>query len=209
MKNNFKKPELIAPAGNLEKMKTAFAFGADAVYAGIPEFSLRARVNDFTEAGLRQAADYAHKLGKKFYITVNIFAHNRHIKKFPAHLKKIKKIKPDGLIVSDPGLISLIKKYWPKAKIHLSTQANCLNWQAAKFWREQGAERIILGREVSLKEINEIRKKLPSLELETFAHGALCMAYSGRCFLSKYFYSEIGDEVELVFKRLKQKFNLL
>jgi len=188
MKN--KKPELIAPAGNLEKMKTAFAFGADAVYAGIPDFSLRVRINDFTIAKLGQAIKYAHSKNKKIYITINIFAHNRHIKKLPAYVKKLKELKPDGLIVSDPGVLRVVKKIWPQANIHLSTQANCTNSQAAKFWHEQGIKRVILGRETTLDEIKEIHKKVPKLELEYFVHGAMCMAYSGRCFLSKYLLTE-------------------
>lgn len=194
-----KKPELLAPAGNMEKMKTAFAFGADAVYAGIPDFSLRVRINDFTLESLKEAVDYAHSVKKKVYVTINIFAHNHHLAKLPAYLKKLKEIKPDGLIVSDPGIIQAIKEVWPEAVIHLSTQANCTNWQAAKFWQQQGLERVILGREVTLPEIKEMRKKLPKLELETFVHGAMCMAYSGRCFLSKYFLgrsANLGDCVQ-------------
>ncbi len=181
-----KKPELLAPAGNLEKMKTAFAFGADAVYAGIPDFSLRVRINDFTVESLKEAVAYAHKLGKNFYVTANIFAHNRHIEKLGKHIRELKKIKPDGIFVSDPGAIREIRRIWPKANIILSTQANCTNWQAVKFWSEQGIKRVILDREVSLDEIREIKKKAPKVELESFVHGALCMAYSGRCFLSKY-----------------------
>ncbi|MDD5291021.1 MAG: U32 family peptidase C-terminal domain-containing protein [Patescibacteria group bacterium] len=188
MKNNTKiKPELIAPAGNLEKMKTAFAFGADAVYLGIPDFSLRVRVNDFTLAGIDEATKYAHKIGKKVYATVNIFAHNKHLKKLPGHIEKLKKIGVDGLFISDPAVLGEVKRIWPKAKIILSTQANCTNWQAAIFWLKQGAKRIILSRELELSEIKEIKKRVPKLELECFIHGALCMAYSGRCFLSKYF----------------------
>jgi len=194
-----KKPELIAPAGNLEKMKTAFAFGADAVYAGIPDFSMRARVNNFTISDLKKAAAYAHGLRKKIYITVNIIAHNRHLKKLPAHIRKIKNLKPDGLVVSDPGVLLAIKKLWPQAKIHLSTQANCTNWQSARFWQKQGVSRIILGREVSLEEIKEISKRAPELGIESFVHGAMCMAYSGRCFLSKYFTgrsANLGDCIQ-------------
>ncbi|MDD5031992.1 MAG: U32 family peptidase [Patescibacteria group bacterium] len=171
----------------MEKMKTAFAFGADAVYLGIPDFSLRVRVNDFTMAGISEATKYAHNLGKKVYATVNIFAHNGHLKKLPEHIKKLKKIGVDGIFVSDPAVLGEVKKIWPKAKIILSTQANCTNWQAAKFWLKEGAKRIILSRELELSEIKEIRKRVPKLELECFIHGALCMAYSGRCFLSKYF----------------------
>lgn len=180
-----RKPELIAPAGNLEKMKTAFAFGADAVYAGIPDFSLRVRINDFDIKGLKEAIEYAHNINKKIYVTINIFAHNKHLLKLPAYIRELKKAKPDGIIVSDPGVMQAIKKVWPEAKIHLSTQANCTNKEAAKFWYGQGLKRVVLGREVGLDEIKEIHKNVPKLEIETFVHGAMCMAYSGRCFLSK------------------------
>ncbi|MFH1522907.1 MAG: U32 family peptidase C-terminal domain-containing protein [Patescibacteria group bacterium] len=186
-KNAIKKPELLAPAGNLEKMKTAFAFGADAVYLGIPDFSLRVRINDFTVNDIKKAISCAHKINKKVYVTVNIFARNKHLIKLPTYIKKLKILKPDGLFISDPGIMKEIKKIWPKANIILSTQANCTNWQAAKFWQNQGISRIILARELALTEIKEIKKKIPDLELECFVHGALCMAYSGRCFLSKLY----------------------
>ena len=133
------KPELLAPAGNLEKMKTAFAFGADAVYAGIPDFSLRVRINDFTAESLATAVEYAHSQQKKIYVTINIFAHNKHLKQLPAYLKVLKKIGPDALIISDPGVISVVQKHWPTAEIHLSTQANCTNGAAALFWQRAGA----------------------------------------------------------------------
>lgn len=187
------KPELLAPAGNLEKMKTAFAFGADAVYAGIPDFSLRTRINDFDLNSLKQAIEYAHGKKKKIYITANIIAHNKHLEKLPPYIKFLKKYQPDGFIVSDPGVMAVIKKTWPKAEIHLSTQANCVNWQTAKFWFDQGLKRVVLGRETTLEEIKEIRKKAPKLELETFIHGAMCMAYSGRCFLSKFLADRSGN----------------
>lgn len=193
MKNKITKPELLAPAGNLEKMKTAFAFGADAVYAGIPDFSLRVRINDFTLATLKEAVEYAHERKKKVYVTINIFAHNEHLKKLPAYLKELKKIQPDALIVSDPGVISVIQKYWPEAEIHLSTQANCTSGAAAMFWHKAGVKRVILGREVAYEDILEIKKGAPKLELETFIHGAMCMAYSGRCFLSKYLMNRSGN----------------
>jgi len=182
-----KKFELIAPAGNYEKMETAFAFGADAVYLGIPDFSLRVRINDFTPAKIEQAIKEARRLKKKVYVTINIFAHNKHLEALPKYLKFLKKSTPDALIISDPGIISIVKKVLPKIKIHLSTQANCTNWRAAEFWQKQGVKRIVLGREVTLKEIKEIHLKCPKLELEYFCHGAMCMAYSGRCFLSKLF----------------------
>lgn len=188
--------ELLAPAGNVLKMKTAFAYGANAVYLGIPDFSLRIRINDFNFKEIQQAIKYAHQNKRKVYITANIFAHNFHLNSFRTYLKKLKKIKPDALIVSDPGILQIIKEVWPEAEIHLSTQANCTNLEAAKFWYKQGISRIILGREVTLKEIKEIHRALPRLELEYFVHGAMCMAYSGRCFLSKLFVdrsANLGD----------------
>ncbi len=193
------KIELLAPAGNITKMKTAFLFGADACYAGIPDFSLRVRINDFSLDSIAEATKYAHSLGKNIYITINIFAHNKHIDKLSGYIKKLKKIGVDALIVSDPGVINSIKKIWPEAEIHLSTQANCTNWQSAKFWYDLGIKRVILGREVTLEEIKEIKKKVPKLELEYFVHGAMCMAYSGRCFLSKHFVDKsanLGDCVQ-------------
>lgn len=180
-----KKLELLAPAGNLLKMKTAFAYGADAVYLGIPDFSLRVRINDFDLPSIKGAIKYAHSQGKKVYVTINIFAHNKHLAKLPPYLKQLKAMGADALIVSDPGIIALVKKAWPKAEIHLSTQANCTNSEAVRFWAKQGVKRIILGREVTLKEIKEIHRTVPKIELEYFIHGAMCMAYSGRCFLSK------------------------
>ena len=197
MKKN--KIELLAPAGNLQKMKTALNFGADAVYLGIPDFSLRVRINDFNFSSVAQAINYAHSINKKVYVTINIFAHNYHIKKIPKYLKILNKLQPDALIVSDPGILSLIKKYCPKISIHLSTQANCTNYEAVKFWEKQGVNRIILGRETTLSDIKEIYKKCPNMELEYFIHGAMCMAYSGRCFLSKDFVdrsANLGDCVQ-------------
>lgn len=188
-----KKFELLAPAGNKLKMQTAFAYGADAVYLGIPDFSLRVRINDFDLKGIAEAVAYAHNLKKKVYVTVNIFAHNKHLKGLPAYIKELKKLQADALIVSDPGVIALIKKIWPAAEIHLSTQANCTNAEAARFWARQGVKRVILGREVTLSEIKEIHRAVPQLELEYFVHGAMCMAYSGRCFLSKMFLDRSGN----------------
>ena len=188
-----RKLELLAPAGNFLKMKTAFAYGADAVYLGIPDFSLRVRINDFNLAGIKEAVKYAHDKKKKVYVTVNIFAHNEHLKKLPAYIKFLRALKVDALIVSDPGIINLIKKGWPKAEIHLSTQANCTNLEAVKFWAKQGVKRIVLGREVTLKEIKEIHRAVPRVELEYFIHGAMCMAYSGRCFLSKLLVDRSGN----------------
>ncbi|OGF31183.1 hypothetical protein A2300_02950 [Candidatus Falkowbacteria bacterium RIFOXYB2_FULL_35_7] len=181
------KPELLAPAGNLKKLQYAIAYGADAIYCGLPEFSLRYRINMFDYKTLKQGIDFAHKHNKKVYITVNIYPHKQHLTKLAKHITKLKTIKPDALIVSDPGILSYIKEVWPNIHIHLSTQANCTNWRSAKFWFEQGVKRIILARETTLDDIKEIHKNVPELELETFVHGAMCMSYSGRCILSKWF----------------------
>lgn len=181
-----KKLELLAPAGSIEKMKYAFAYGADAVYMGIPDFSLRVRVNRFTMDDVKSAIEYAHSIGKKIYVTVNIMAHNGHLDQLPPYLKQLNKWKPDALIVSDPGVIVMAQKYAPDLQIHLSTQANATNWQTVKFWHEQGLERVVLGREVTLEEIKEIHKKVPKCEIEYFIHGAMCMSYSGRCMLSAW-----------------------
>ncbi len=193
------KIELLAPAGNLEKMKTAFLFGADAVYLGIPDFSLRVRINDFDLDGIKKATKYVHDLGKKVYVTINIFAHNKHLDKLSKYLNELKKIKIDALIISDPGVLQMVKEEWPEVEIHLSTQANCTNWQSAKFWFDLGVTRIILGRETKLEEIKVIHKKVPKVELEYFIHGAMCMSYSGRCFLSSYYLgrsANLGDCVQ-------------
>ena len=178
--------ELLAPAGSVGKMKYALHYGADAVYAGVPDFSLRARINDFTFASLKKGVELAHKSGKKFYVTLNIYAHNSHLSKLEKHLLRLKNISIDGIILSDPGILNLVKEYLPEVEIHLSTQANATNWQAVKFWASQGVRRVVLAREVTLKEIREIKKNVPEVELEYFVHGAMCMSYSGRCILSKW-----------------------
>jgi len=186
--------ELLAPAGSLEKLKYAIVYGADAVYAGTPDISMRARVNNFSEKDLAMAAEYAHARGKKIFVTVNIYAHNYHLPTVEKHLQFLKKIKIDGVIISDPGIIELAKKYLPGVDIHLSTQANTTNWRAAKFWQEAGVKRIILAREVILEDIQEIHKRVPKLELEYFVHGAMCMSYSGRCILSKWMSNQSANE---------------
>ena len=178
--------ELLLPAGNFEKLKYAFAYGADAVYAGVPRFSLRTRENDFRKESLVEAISYTHDLGKKIYLTMNIYAHNTKIKGFMDEIERTLQYGPDAMIMSDPGLIGLARKEFPELEIHLSTQANCTNWASAAFWRDQGVSRIILSRELSLKEIAEIHKKVPDVELEAFVHGAICIAYSGRCLISNY-----------------------
>jgi len=181
------KPELLAPAGSLEKLKIALAYGADAVYAGLPDFSLRTRVNAFDLRSLKAGIQYAHERKKKVYLTFNIYPHEKDLKKLPKAFTSIKKLGPDALIISEPGVIQMAKKYLPKIPIHLSTQANTVNSEAIKFWKKQGVERFILARELSLKEIKEIHKKLPEAELEMFVHGSMCMSYSGRCLLSNFF----------------------
>ncbi|HEX8974302.1 MAG TPA: U32 family peptidase C-terminal domain-containing protein [Patescibacteria group bacterium] len=186
MPKNKEKIELLAPAGSLEKLKYAIHYGADAVYAGIPDVSMRARINAFDEKALLEAIEYVHTEGKKIFVTLNIYAHNYHLPTVEKHLKFLKKTKVDALIISDPGIISLAKKIAPEIPIHLSTQANTTNWQAAKFWYELGVERIVLAREVTLDDIRQIKKHVPKLELEYFVHGAMCMSYSGRCILSKW-----------------------
>ncbi|MDD3303084.1 MAG: U32 family peptidase C-terminal domain-containing protein [Candidatus Gracilibacteria bacterium] len=183
-----KKLELLLPAGSLEKLKFAFAYGADAVYVGAPMFSLRARTNEFSIDTLKEAVEYTRKLkgNKKIYFTANIYAHNLKIKPFLAQFKKMYEMKPDAFIMADPGLIYLIRKEYPDAIIHLSVQANNTNWAQAEFWESMGIKRIILSREISIREIKEIHEKVPNMELEVFVHGAICMAYSGRCLISNY-----------------------
>ena len=179
-------PELLSPAGSLKNMRYAFAYGADAVYAGQPRYSLRVRNNEFNHENLQIGIDEAHALGKKFYVVVNIQPHNAKLKTFLRDMKPVVEMGPDALIMSDPGLIMLVREHFPDMPIHLSVQANAVNWASVKFWQDYGIERVILSRELSLEEIEEIRANCPTVELEVFVHGALCMAYSGRCLLSGY-----------------------
>ncbi|WP_196158109.1 tRNA 5-hydroxyuridine modification protein YegQ [Reinekea sp. G2M2-21] len=180
------KPELLSPAGTLRNMRYAFAYGADAVYAGQPRYSLRVRNNDFTLANLETGIHEAHAQGKQFYVASNIAPHNAKIKTYMRDIEPVIEMKPDALIMSDPGLIMLVRDRFPDQVIHLSVQANVVNYASAEFWYRQGIKRIILSRELSLDEIAEIRQNCPGLEIETFVHGALCIAYSGRCLLSGY-----------------------
>lgn len=180
------KPELLSPAGTLKNMRYAFAYGADAVYAGQPRYSLRVRNNEFNHENLALGINEAHALGKKFYVVVNIAAHNAKLKTFIHDLQPVVGMGPDALIMSDPGLIMLVREAFPQMDIHLSVQANAVNWATVKFWQQVGLTRVILSRELSLEEIAEIRQQVPEIELEIFVHGALCMAYSGRCLLSGY-----------------------
>ena len=181
-------PELLLPAGSLAKMHTAFDFGADAVYAGQPRYSLRARNNEFsTLESLVTGIGEAHARGKKFFVASNIFAHNAKLKTYLRDMTPVIELKPDALIMADPGLIMMVRDKWPEVAVHLSVQANAVNWADVKFWHRMGLTRVILSRELSLDEIEEIRQQCPEMELEVFVHGALCIAYSGRCLLSGYF----------------------
>ena len=182
-----KAPELLLPAGSLEKMRAAYAFGADAIYAGQPRYSLRARNNEFTLPQLQAGITEAHQLGKKFFVASNLMPHNSKVKTYLRDMEPVIELQPDALIMADPGLIMLVREKWPDVPIHLSVQANTVNYAAVKFWQSIGLTRVILSRELSLEEIEEIRTLCPDMELEVFVHGALCIAYSGRCLLSGYF----------------------
>ena len=181
------KTELLLPAGTLDKMRAAYDFGADAVYAGQPRYSLRARNNEFKLDALKTGIAEAHARGKKFYVASNLLPHNSKIKTYMADIEPVIAMKPDALIMADPGLIMMVREKWPEQAIHLSVQANTVNYAAVKFWQKMGVSRIILSRELSIDEIAEIRQECPDMELEVFVHGALCIAYSGRCLLSGYF----------------------
>ncbi|SEA82954.1 tRNA 5-hydroxyuridine modification protein YegQ [Acidovorax soli] len=182
-----KSPELLLPAGSLAKMRAAYDFGADAVYAGQPRYSLRARNNEFRLEQIQQGIEEAHARGKKFFLTSNLLPHNDKVRTYLRDIEPIIAMRPDALIMADPGLIMMVRERWPEAEIHLSVQANTTNYAAVKFWQQVGIKRIILSRELSLDEIARIRQECPDMELEVFVHGALCIAYSGRCLLSGYF----------------------
>ncbi len=182
-----KSPELLAPAGTLNNMRYAFAYGADAVYAGQPRYSLRVRNNDFDLANLATGIAEAHALGKKFFVASNLMPHNRKVDTYLKDMEPVIALQPDALIMADPGLIMMVREKWPEMPVHLSVQANTVNYAAVKFWQQLGLERVILSRELSLDEIEDIRQRCPDMELEVFVHGALCIAYSGRCLLSGYF----------------------
>ena len=178
--------ELLSPAGTIKNMEYAFAYGADAVYAGQPRYSLRVRNNEFDEENLAKGIARAHELGKKFYVVSNIAAHNSKVNTYMKDIAPIIAMKPDALIMSDPGLIAMVHAEYPEQEIHLSVQSNAVNWATVKFWYQNGVRRVVLSRELSIAEIREIREKVPEMELEVFVHGALCIAYSGRCLLSGY-----------------------
>lgn len=181
--------ELLMPAGNLEKLEYAIKYGANAVYLGVVDFSLRAmrKGEIITLENLKSAVDLAHQLGAKAYLTLNIFAFNDDIKLLESSIERLKESNPDAVIVSDFGVINLVKKYMPGTPLHISTQTNTLNYESVKFWRDFGASRVILARELPIKDIAEIRKQVPDIELESFIHGSQCVSFSGRCLLSDYF----------------------
>lgn len=180
-----KKPELLLPAGSLDRLKTAFLYGADAVYAGMPGVSLRNKTS-FTLEEMKQGIQYAHQLGKRVYLTINLFTHNRDLERLSEFVSHLKELNPDGVIVADPGVFAYIKENVPDLPLHISTQANVCSTLTVKYWQQQGASLCVLGREVPLSEIAQIRQDCPDIRLETFVHGALCVSYSGRCLLSNF-----------------------
>jgi len=183
-----KAPELLAPAGNLNNLRYAIAYGADAVYAGMPRYSLRVRNNDFNRIeNLAAGIAAVHASGKAFFLASNVLPHNSKVKTFLADMEPVMALGPDALIMADPGLIMLVRERWPDVPVHLSVQANTMNYASVRFWQRQGIRRIILSRELSLDQVEDIRQACPDIELEVFVHGALCIAYSGRCLLSGYF----------------------
>ena len=183
-----KMPELLVPASSLEVLKVAVTFGADAVYIGGEAFGLRAKAKNFSMEDMAEGIRYAHDRGVKVYVTANILAHNEDLEGARAYFEELKEIGPDALIISDPGMFTIAKEVCPEIDIHVSTQANNVNYMTFLFWHQQGATRVVTGRELSLKEIKEIRNHIPdSLEIETFVHGAMCISYSGRCLLSNFF----------------------
>ena len=189
-----KKPELLAPAGNLDKLKMAFTYGADAVYIGGEEFSLRVAADNFTIDEIKEGVDFAHARGGKVYLTANVIPHNSDIDEYEKYLNEIKDIGLDAIIISDLGMFSVTKELAPDLEIHISTQANNVNYKSARMWHDLGAKRVVLAREMSLSEIAEIRDRVqPELELEAFVHGAMCISYSGRCLLSNYMAGRDGN----------------
>ena len=181
------KPELLAPAGNLEKLMTAINFGADAVYLGGSRLNLRAFADNFSDKDLEDGLKYAHARGKKVYVTVNVFPHNDDLTGIEDYLRGLQDMGVDALIVSDPGIISIARETVPELELHLSTQANTVNWKTAEFWYRQGVKRIVLAREMTMEEASEIKRRVPEgCEIEAFVHGSMCMSYSGRCVISNY-----------------------
>ncbi len=182
--------ELLMPAGNLRKLKMAILYGADAVYLGTPDLSLRTK-SQFSLEEVVEGVAFCHAHGKRAYLTLNLFSHNKDIPKLEEYIDTVRKVNPDGLIIADPGVLQFVKDRAPDLPLHISTQANVSSWLSVKFWQQQGAELVVLAREVSFSELSEIREKCPDIKLEAFVHGAMCMTYSGRCLLSN-FMSERG-----------------
>ena len=180
--------ELLVPAGSLEVLKVAVVYGADAVYIGGEIFSLREKAKNFSKEDMAEGIHFAHEHGVKVYVTANIFAHNEDLKEAKEYFQELEELKPDAVLISDPGLFMLAKENCPSVQIHVSTQANNTNYEIFRFWRQLGATRVVTARELSLKEIKEIREHIPEdMEIESFIHGAMCISYSGRCLLSNYF----------------------
>ncbi len=190
--------ELLMPAGNLKKLKTAFHFGADAVYIGGKAFSLRAFADNFSREEMKEGIDFAHLLGKKVYVTANIFAKNSDLDEAKEYFEFLQDVQADAVLISDMGMLSLCREVAPNLAIHLSTQANTTNVQAVKFYKNLGVKRVVLARELGLKEIAEIHSAVPDIELEAFVHGAMCMSYSGRCLLSSYFSGRSANRGECI-----------
>lgn len=190
--------ELLMPAGNLKKLKTAFHFGADAVYIGGKSFSLRAFADNFSESEMKQGIQYAHDIGKKVYVTANIFAKNSDLNEAKDYFAFLQSVQADAVLISDAGLVRLCKDIAPNLPIHLSTQANTTNTLAVKFWQDMGVKRVVLARELSFEEIAQIHRETPQMEIEAFVHGAMCMSFSGRCLLSSYFSGRSANRGECI-----------
>lgn len=182
-----KLPELLLPAGDLNKLRTAYLYGADAAYCGVPRFSLRTRENEISFQNLQDAVQLARSMGKRIYFTVNAIPRNSKIASFPKHLKTMADLKPDGFIMADPGLMMIARENHPEIPLHVSVQTNTMNYATVRFWQSIGAKRVILSREVSIPEVAEIKQQVPDMEIEVFVHGAICIAHSGRCLMSNYF----------------------
>lgn len=202
-----KKPELLAPAGNLEKLKMALLYGADAVFLAGKSFGLRAFSDNFTEDELKEGVGFAHSLQKKVYVTVNIFPHNEDLPTLPAYIRFLSDCHVDAVIIADLGVYRIIREIAPKLPIHISTQANNTNWSSVLFWQELGVRRVVLARELSLADINQIREKV-NIELEAFVHGAMCISYSGRCLMSNYFTGRDANRGQCA-QPCRWKFNLV
>ncbi|MBW6516496.1 MAG: U32 family peptidase [Candidatus Cloacimonetes bacterium] len=200
--------EVLAPAGDWDKLKYAVAYGADAVYTAGKQFGLRAKAGNLDNQQIKEAAEFCHSYNRRIYVTVNIFAHNNDLTELPAYINYLNEVGVDALIVSDPGVLSIVRETAPRLPIHLSTQANTTSWKAAEFWAKQGVKRIILARELTFQEIKEIIKALPQLEFEIFVHGAMCISYSGRCLLSAFLNNRSANK-GLCTQPCRWKFTLL